>query len=103
MDEAMNRLMASAMLGIKARSSVRLERAAHNGLVAGSNPAAPTIAEAFGVAIAETAETWLTVEVCVRSDTPQAGQLREVCEEMFRRGLPVYVSVSKRGTPFKAG
>jgi hypothetical protein len=48
-------------------------------------------------------ETWLTVEVCVRSDTPQAAQLREVCDEMFRRGLPVYVSVSKRGTPFKAG
>ena len=48
-------------------------------------------------------DTWLTVEVCVRSDTPQAAQLKEVCEEMFRRGLPVYVSVSKRGTPYKAG
>lgn len=48
-------------------------------------------------------ETWLTVEVCVRADSPQAAQLKEVCDEMFRRGLPVYVSVSKRGTPYKAG
>lgn len=48
-------------------------------------------------------ETWLTVEVCVRADTPQAAQLKEVCDEMFRRGLPVYVSISKRGTPYKAG
>lgn len=48
-------------------------------------------------------ETWLTVEICVRSDSSQAGQLREICEDMRKRGLPVYVSVSKRGTPYRAG
>jgi hypothetical protein len=48
-------------------------------------------------------ETWLTVEICVRSGSPQAFQLKEICDEMLARGLPVYVSVSKRGTPYKAG
>ena len=48
-------------------------------------------------------DTWLTVEICVLADSPQAAQLKEVCAEMHARGLPVYVSISKRGTPFKAG
>lgn len=63
----------------------------------------PALAEAFGVNVAESAETWLTVEVCVKADTTEAAQLKEVCAEMHRRGLPVYVSISKRGTPFRAG
>lgn len=48
-------------------------------------------------------ETWLTVEICVRSDSPQAAELKEICDDMLKRGLPVYVSVSRRGTPYKAG
>lgn len=61
------------------------------------------IQSATGVEVSEKSETWLTVEICVRSDSPQATMLREVCDDMHRKGLPVYVSVSKRGTPFKAG
>lgn len=61
------------------------------------------IRDATGVEVTEQSETWLTVEICVRSDSPQAVMLRDVCEDMHRKGLPVYVSVSKRGTPFKAG
>lgn len=64
---------------------------------------APLFQDAMGGEIATSPETWLTVEVCVRPNTAQAAQLKEVCAEMFRRGLPVYVSVSKRGTPFRAG
>ena len=63
--------------------------------------AAALIREAFGTVVTD--ETWLTVEVCVRSNSPQAALLREVCEDMERRGLPVYLSISKRGTPQRAG
>lgn len=61
------------------------------------------VRQATGVEVLDTMETWLTVEICVRSNSPQAAQLKEVCQDMHRRGLPVYVSVSKRGTPNKAG
>jgi hypothetical protein len=57
----------------------------------------------FEDAIIASSETWLTVEICVRSDTLQAALLKEVCQDMLKRGLPVYVSISKRGTPYKAG
>lgn len=53
--------------------------------------------------LVDSRETWLILEVCVRAGTPRALQLREVCADMQRRGLPVYLSVSRRGTPFRAG
>lgn len=63
--------------------------------------ASAVMTQAFGAPVSS--ETWLTVEVCVLANSPDATQLREVVEEMHRRGLPVYVSISKRGTPFQAG
>ena len=67
-----------------------------------NKPPDPTKVPVFADVVCD-AETWLTVEICVRADSPKAAQLKEICDEMLRRGLPVYVSVSKRGTPYKAG
>lgn len=59
------------------------------------------IEQTFGLPVSD--ETWLTVEICVRSDSAHAAELKGICEQMHRRGIPVYISISKRGTPYKAG